>query len=350
MVKSIIKRIIVGVGIALCLMAIKDGGLIGTVQAMQVYNLTSDQVQYGLTGSTSVVTPTITTHTISGVPHTVFTGATLSSQTDVSWFKYRFANTSLPYTSSRFNMSFVLLHSNFQSQHDPPLTVFLVNSKNDHYACSIDSGSNDRSGSDTATNHTMSYSSTVLCQDVGLATGNFYVLVTGDVVVSSPYKFGISQLSVWNINDSQATIDAINENTQATEDVNNSLNDQSDANTGGFLEDVEQDYSNNPVSDLITMPITFLQRLNNNISGSCITWNLGSLLGTNLTMPCINLQQILGSTLYNLIDMAICLFLAYNLGLMCVTIWNNMTSLKDDFDDMYSPRHAYNGKHTGGGS
>ena len=62
------------------------------------------------------------------------------------------------------------------------------------------------------------------------------------------------------------------------------------------------------------------------------------------------MQQILGSNLYNLIDMAICLFLAYNIGLMCVTIWNNMTSLNDDFDDMYSPKHVYQGKHSGGDS
>lgn len=140
---------------------------------------------------------------------------------------------------------------------------------------------------------------------------------------------------------------AINNSTAATNNQTNTIKDESDANTSGFLQDVQQDYTNNPVSDLITMPITFLQRLNNNINGSCTTWNLGSLLGTNLTMPCINLSNILGSTLYNLIDMAICLFLAYNLGLMCVTIWNNMTSLKDDFDDMYSPKHAYNGKHGG---
>lgn len=138
--------------------------------------------------------------------------------------------------------------------------------------------------------------------------------------------------------------------TNAINKTNDTLKDQSDANTSGFLQDINQDYSNNPVSDLITMPITFLQTLNNNVSGSCITWNLGSLLGSNVTMPCINLQEIIGSNLYNLIDMAICLFLAYNIGLMCVTIWNNMTSLKDDFDDMYSPKHVYQGKHSGGDS
>ena len=138
--------------------------------------------------------------------------------------------------------------------------------------------------------------------------------------------------------------------TNAINKTNDTIKDESDANTSGFLQDVNQDYSNNPVSDLITMPITFLQTLNNNVSGSCITWDLGDLLGTNLTMPCINLQKILGSNLYNLIDMAICLFLAYNIGLMCVTIWNNITSLKDDFDDMYSPKHVYQGKHSGGDS
>ena len=40
MVKTIIKRIIVGVGIALCLMALKEGGLISSVSALEIKNAT----------------------------------------------------------------------------------------------------------------------------------------------------------------------------------------------------------------------------------------------------------------------------------------------------------------------
>lgn len=225
-----------------------------------------------------------------------------------------------------------------------PNRGYISNSSDNIYSCDIDksrwAGPNAVSSVDGSV--------MVRCNNVNLTDNNFtfylFDLATrASGVMAVSHATLTESISVKQAND----IEKIKENTKA---VNDSLNDQSDANTSGFLQDINQDYSNNPVSDLITMPITFLQTLNNNVSGSCITWDLGALLGTNLTMPCINLQQRLGSNLYNLIDMAICLFLAYNLGLMCVTIWNNMTSLKDDFDDMYSPKHVYQGKHSGGDS
>lgn len=127
--------------------------------------------------------------------------------------------------------------------------------------------------------------------------------------------------------------------TQAVQEQTNTIKDDSepsDSDSTGILSNSNMgDDSNSPVSDLITMPITLLTNVSNNINGSCSTWNLGSLFGHNLTLPCINLQSLLGNTLYNLIDMAICLFLAFNVGKLCVTIYNNLTSLKDDYSSMY---------------
>lgn len=127
--------------------------------------------------------------------------------------------------------------------------------------------------------------------------------------------------------------------TQAVQEQTNTIKDDSepsDSDSTGILSNSNMgDDSNSPVSDLITMPITLLTNVSNNINGSCSTWNLGSLFGHNLSLPCINLQSLLGNTLYNLIDMAICLFLAFNVGKLCVTIYNNLTSLKDDYSSMY---------------
>lgn len=353
MVKSIIKRIIVGVGIALVLMAIKDGGLIGNVQAMEVMSSNASYYAIYYTDGTknSGNTSTITFDYMEND----FNTAPFPTVKQINYVRYSFSassNQSLDITNT-LDFHF-LIYGNFKTDFTPPYNVWIQDrgTTKHVYQCQVSSSIRSNSIGQTATAlYPIGYFTTVRCDNVALTSKGFFIFVGDSFTPSASNSTqAISTVSIYPHSSNQNVVNAIDENTQATQDVNNSLNDESDADTGSFLEDVNQDYSNNPVSDLITMPITFLQRLNNNINGSCITWNLGSLLGTNLTMPCINLQQILGSTLYNLIDMAICLFLAYNLGLMCVTIWNNMTSLKDDFDDMYSPRHAYNGKHTGGGS
>ena len=365
MVKSIIKRIIVGVGIALVLMALKDGGLIANAYALTTEQSEVDFISYNIPNYNNGAIQTasysnLQDFEVSGYINMPFKGvyAKNYNNNNYGFFRFRFQNANLSSMSfsndilnKKISMSF-LIYANMQSQQSIPVRVWLGDSTGRIYACDSNSSFNLRASANTATNNVIGMLVPVTCDNILLSNKNFNVYV-GDQLFplgsgTTDNLIGISRITAWNVSDQEATINAINENTQATEDVNNSINDETNADTGGFLEDIGQDYSNNPVSDLITMPITFLQRLNNNANGSCITWNLGSLLGTNLTMPCINLQNILGSWLYNLIDMAICLFLAYNIGLMCITIWNNMTSLKDDFDDMYSPRHAYNGKHGGG--
>lgn len=320
-IKYIIKRVLIGTLIALALMYFK-GGLIGNVYAA------SGSIG---TGSTSP------SDCVQCYRQDLNLGNSFNNWKEGDFtFNVSINNYTLD-TSGQFSQIIG--------------NAYVTANNNTDYACHITGTTNPR-GADWVEGRgwemdylTATYS--MSCHVIPGTTGITSLHVAGFGYDSS------ASIRIWypmtfTESDSSAITGAINNNTTATNNQTNTIKDESDPNTNGFLQDVQQDYTNNPVSDLITMPITFLQRLNNNINGSCTTWNLGSLLGTNLTMPCINLSNILGATLYNLIDMAICLFLAYNLGLMCVTIWNNMTSLKDDFDDMYSPKHAYNGKHGGG--
>ena len=83
-------------------------------------------------------------------------------------------------------------------------------------------------------------------------------------------------------------------------------------------------------------------------NGTCATFDLGSLFNTNLTLPCINLQSILGSSLYNTIDVAISLFMIFNIVMMCIDIFDRLTSFEDPFNELYTPKHTYQPKHGGG--
>ena len=110
------------------------------------------------------------------------------------------------------------------------------------------------------------------------------------------------------------------------------------------ITDMNTNTSNTPVSDLIILPLNLLNAYKNGMNNTCSPVNLGSLLGTNLTLPCINLEQRLGTDLWNIIDVLMSLFMAYNIGMLCITIWESITSLHDDFYGAYQPQHSVGGR------
>lgn len=147
------------------------------------------------------------------------------------------------------------------------------------------------------------------------------------------------------INGNQALNDSLNE-------IGATINDDSSLSEDEIGAYIDLDYaSDTPISDLILMPLTLLGKYLDGLSGSCSSFNLGSLMGTNLSFPCINPADYLGNDLWNLIDMAASLWLIYNIGMLIIQGYNSITSLHDGFDDLYTPKHADTGyvpKHGGG--
>lgn len=125
---------------------------------------------------------------------------------------------------------------------------------------------------------------------------------------------------------------AINNSTAATNNQTNTIKDSSIDNSKA-----ESDLStmqgklasNNSITQLLTLPISMFQKILNSVSGSCSTFSLGSLYNHNLTLPCINLENLLGSTLYGIIDILISGLFILSFRKKMVDIFNNMTSLKD---------------------
>lgn len=144
------------------------------------------------------------------------------------------------------------------------------------------------------------------------------------------------------------SLDSVNKNQQETneklDDLNSNLTNEDSPDVDGFLDDLKVDDSNSPVSDLITMPLTLMQAYVNGFSSSCSSVSLGNLLGYDLVFPCIDLKNYLGETLFTLIDMLFCLFMVYNIGMMCVSIYESITSLDDNMQLLYSPQHAGNSR------
>lgn len=111
-------------------------------------------------------------------------------------------------------------------------------------------------------------------------------------------------------NGNQAISDSINE-------TNDYLKDNSDPYIADndFLSMFNSIGFNDPLQHLLQLPIQFINVLVSQ-SNTCQTVNLGTLWGVSLSLPCINLQSIIGSGVWSTIDVLM------SIGLLVVIIKN----------------------------
>lgn len=110
--------------------------------------------------------------------------------------------------------------------------------------------------------------------------------------------------------------------------------------------------SNSPVSDLLTMPLTILNKVFDITDDTCVPYELPfDFSGGNntITFPCIDLEDYLGHDVYTILDTILCFYMCYQIGLMCVSIYEGITSLRDGFYGLYEPKHHDTSTRTGRG-
>lgn len=168
-----------------------------------------------------------------------------------------------------------------------------------------------------------------------LSSSNSYFVTNNDLLTQINSKLGTI------ITNEQATTNAINNQTQqqhsdaeaqkeATDNINDSINDSSTDDPTNDLDDMqENEISNSVISDLLLLPLNMFQRIINSINGTCSTFNLGSLYGSNLTLPCIDISSIIGSSLWGVIDVLFSGIFVLSIRKKFVDIFENITSLKD---------------------
>ena len=145
-------------------------------------------------------------------------------------------------------------------------------------------------------------------------------------------------MRIYDITDSVAG--AINNTTNAVNSVNDSINNDSvssdNDNSSTASGWASKNASDNVVADMVLMPITFLNAFNNGFKGSCSSYNLGSLFGHNINLPCINVANFLGQSLWSIIDILMSGFLILGIGKKFVRVFNDFTNLKDSqVDELY---------------
>lgn len=144
-------------------------------------------------------------------------------------------------------------------------------------------------------------------------------------------NFGVSDM----INNS-STLNQINTNVT---NINDSINDSSIDSSSASSSSTEwnnKNATNGTITQLLTLPITLLQAIVNGISTSCSSFSLGSLFGTNITLPCINLSNLIGSGLFTTIDILFSGFMILAIGKKLIKIFNDFTNLKSNqIDELY---------------
>lgn len=87
-----------------------------------------------------------------------------------------------------------------------------------------------------------------------------------------------------------------------------------------------------PIGSLINIPITLLRTIYNGVNGVggvCYSYNLGSLWGTNLSLPCVNLSHYLGA-LYTTIDIICSSVMIYYIFKMLTMAYDKFLRMERD--------------------
>lgn len=117
---------------------------------------------------------------------------------------------------------------------------------------------------------------------------------------------------------------------QATQEQTDTIKDSNIDDPSSSLSSMDGKIATNSViSDLLLMPVTLFQKVLNSINGTCSPFQLGALFDTNLVFPCINLSNLIGSSLYGVIDVLLCGIFVLSMRKRFVDIFENITSLKD---------------------
>lgn len=142
------------------------------------------------------------------------------------------------------------------------------------------------------------------------------------------------------INQNQQLIDSSKKANEEQKKTNETLTDDTiHGFDGKDFDEINKD-SSGPISGLITMPITLLNKFLNGFNGQCQSYSLPPLLGTAITFPCLNLESILGSDIWSKIDGLMCIFMIYQIAMMIISWFEKVTSLQDTFAPQYVPSHS----------
>lgn len=324
-IKYIIKRILIGVGIALILYFCRNYIFLQVhAESRVIYPNNNSLRIYRDTGSSYAPTQTSFTKPAYG---------------NVTW--YGVNGTLTPnFTWNLATMSYDISRLTKKGYYDFDFMVLsgFSGSLEEDYTFSIytNSGYNVCTTNDSNTINPTDYTE-VPKYVVNVSCDNIYIDISQSTdFILYAYLNDSTRYNEWFattvLNSNYLPNNANNQMVQAVEETNNILKDASiDSNkTDNDINTMNSKIaSNGTITQLLTLPITLYQSVLNSLNGACSPINLGTLYNHTLNLPCINLSNLLGGTLYNIIDILLCGVFILTFRKKMVDIFNHMTSLKD---------------------
>lgn len=138
-----------------------------------------------------------------------------------------------------------------------------------------------------------------------------------------------------NINDMNNDIQnkIAEENNKVIENQNKNheelISDSTDSPDSSFDEYNDKLASNGVITNLITLPIRLFTNILNNINGTCTSFSLGNLMGTDLTIPCLDISSYLGSNLWNIIDILFSGLFVLVIAKKMIKVFENFSSMRE---------------------
>ena len=193
---------------------------------------------------------------------------------------------------------------------------------------------------------------------------NFFLNINGAVATDTDPSLYTNYQDFQNIINNQnknqqqtnEKLDNLNKKQQQTneklDNLNKNLSDDTAPDTNNTFSDIKLN-TNSAISNLVLMPINFLNRVLTLSQNTCSTYSIDfGIFNSNykLNLPCIDLQNYFGSTLWNVIDYLICFFMIYNIIMLAISAFEDITSLRDSYESLYQSKHAdtgYKPKHGG---
>lgn len=113
-------------------------------------------------------------------------------------------------------------------------------------------------------------------------------------------------------------------------DINSSINNDNVDDPSSSINSFKDKIANNGViTQLIGLPVTLFTKVLNNVNGTCSNYNLGSLFGTDLILPCVNIQNYLGTSLWSIIDVLISGLFVYSISRKFIKVFESMSSMNE---------------------
>lgn len=172
----------------------------------------------------------------------------------------------------------------------------------------------------------------------GVSTKNSYFLMGLDAVPLADAN-QVSAAQIENIvkNSGLATATSVQEVNTAVQKVQEETKKVNDTISSSDVDDPSSSINsmndklaeNGVITQLIGLPVTLFTKVLNSVNGTCTSYNLGSLFGTDIIFPCINISNYLGATLWSVIDVLISGLFVYSISKKFIKVFEHMSSMNE---------------------